>query len=747
MNICKPYAALVAGVLLTSPLAAQVATPTGGGEPPPGNGERPRIGLVLGGGGARGAAHIGVLRELERLRVPVDAIAGTSMGAIVGGLYASGKSVAELEEIVASLDWEESFQDEPPRRNLPFRRKQDDEAYPVRLELGVSGGRLQLPRGLIQGQKLDHILRGLTVATAGIDDFDRLPIPFRAVASDIETGEPYVIASGDLAQALLASMSAPGIFAPVTIDGRTLVDGGLVGNVPVDAIRAMDVDVIIAVDVEFPLYDPEQLDSALDITAQMLTMLIRKETRRQLATLDDDDILIRPELGQFGSTNFGEITQAIEPGAVATRRVGSELRDYALGAEAWQTHLAARRVDSSDEQRIDFVRIDDAGPLSARVLESRLTTEVGDPLDPEQLAADAANLFDLDLYEHVGYRVLREGGETGVEFVTRPKAWGPNHLRFGVALEDDFEGQTSFNLSTRLTRVGVNRLGAEWRTDVQIGTEPQLVSELYQPLSFDARYFVAPRVDLGQRNVRTFVDGASTARYRLGESEAGLDFGRQLGRWGEVRVGAFRLTGSAIVKVGDPSLPNLSFDDGGVFANFAIDTLDDAQFPRHGTRANLRWTLSRPGLGADDKFDTLATEFTIVDTWGRHSLQLGVDFRTTITEESGIQNFFPLGGFLRMSGLARGELSGPHTGLARLVWYRRVGETGGGVFDVPLYLGASLEAGNAWQQRAEVGANDLIVNGSVFVGLDTYFGPLYLAAGFAENGRSNFYLSLGAPPR
>lgn len=736
------WCTLLSCTLIVSPAFAQIDDSA----PSPQSRERPRIGLVLGGGGARGAAHIGVLRELERLQIPVDAIAGTSMGAIVGGLYASGRSVAELEEIVASLDWAGSFRDKPPRRNLPFRRKQDDEAYPVRLELGLRDGSLILPRGLIQGQKLGNILRELTVATTGIEDFDELPIPFRAVASDIETGEAYVMSSGYLPLALRASMSAPGIFAPVRVDDRVLVDGGLVGNVPVDALRSMDVDVIIAVDVEFPLYESEQLNSALDITAQMLTVLIRKETRRQLETLGADDILIRPELGQFGSTDFDRIAEAIQPGAAAARRVESQLARYALDDEGWQEHLARRRAPKHPRGEIDFLRVNDDGPLSARVLESRLETEVGDPLDPQSLASDAANLFDLDIYEHVGYRVVREGGETGVEFETQAKSWGPNNLRFGIALEDDFEGATSFNLSARLTRVGVNRLGAEWRTDLQVGTEPLLVSEFYQPLSFDARYFVAPRIDLSQRNIRTFENDVSIARYRVGESELGFDVGRELGRWGEFRIGAFRSTGSAILKVGDPSLPNIHFDDGGVFANFAVDTLDDAQIPLHGSRVNLRWMLSRPGLGADEAFDTVSSELTFVDTWGRHSLQFGLDFSTTITSDNQIQNFFPLGGFLQMSGLARGELTGPHAGIARLVWYRRSGETGGGVFDVPLYLGASLEAGNAWQQRSDIGES-LLVSGSLFLGLDTYFGPLYLAAGFAEHGRSNFYLSLGAPPR
>ncbi len=710
-------------------------------------GERPRIGVVLGGGGARGAAHIGVLRELERLQIPVDAIAGTSMGAIVGGLYAAGKTSAELEEIVASLDWSGSFNDRTRRRDLQFRRKQDDAAYPIQFELGLRDGSLQLPRGLIQGQKLGRILRELTLATAGIDDFDKLPIPFRAVASDIETGEAYVMGSGDLSQAMRASMSAPGIFAPVEVDGHTLVDGGLVGNVPVNTIRAMGVDVIIAVDVEFPLYAEDQLQSALDISAQVLTILIQKETRRQLENLGPDDILIRPALGEFGSTNFAEITEAVEPGAIAARKNEAKLRRYSLDDEAWQQHLAARSGNPPPRPRLDFVRVKDGGPLSARVLKSRLSIKAGDRLDTDVLADNSANLYGLGLYEYVDYRIVKEGTETGIEFDARPKSWGPNFLHFGVQLEDDFDGTTAFNLSARLTRAGVNRLGAEWRTDVQVGTEPLLISEFYQPLSFDARYFIAPRIDLSQTNIGVFSSDDRVARFRVTESQFGIDAGRELGRWGEFRVGAFRGAGEARLKVGDPLLPNINFETGGFFANFAVDTLDDAQIPLHGSRINLRWQMSRPGLGADNEIDTVISEILTVNSWGRHTLQFGLNFATTIQTVNEVQNFFPLGGFTRMSGLARGEITGPHAGLARVIWYRRSGETGGGVFDVPLYVGASFEAGNAWQQRSEISTGSLLMSGSLFIGLDTYFGPMYLAAGLTEQGRSNFYLSLGGPPR
>jgi NTE family protein len=715
--------------------------------PPSEPAERPRIGLVLGGGGARGAAHIGVLRELERLQIPIDVIVGTSMGAIVGGLYASGKSVRELEEIIASLDWIESFQDVSERSDLTFRRKQDDQQFPIKFKLGLRDGRLQLPKGLIQGQNLGLILRELTLSTFGTTDFDELPIPFRAVASDIETGEEYVMSRGDLAHALRASMSAPGLFAPVNFDGHLLVDGGITGNVPVTAMRAMDVDIIIAVDVEFPLYSPDQLNTVLDISAQMLTILIQKETRRELATLGPQDFLIRPELGQFGSANFAEITEAVEPGAVATAELENRLKQHSLSDDAYRQHLANRSVTPVLPETIDFVRVANDGRLSSRILESRLSSVPGDPVSAKHFARDAEALYGLDFYERVGYRLVTEDDQTGVEFEAMSKSWGPNFLQFGISLEDDFDGSTAFNLSARATRTGINSLGAEWRSDVQIGTNPLLHSEFYQPLSFDARYFIAPHIDMEQRNFNAFIDESNVARYRVSDLHGGVDVGRELGRWGEARFGILRGRGSAVVKVGDPDFPRIEYDTGGLFARLGIDTLDNAQFPQRGILADVEWFASRAGIGADTDFESLETNLNFVRTYGRNTFQVGGSYKTTIKNDVLIQNFFPLGGFLRLSGLARGEISGPHAGVARIVYYRRIGETGGGLFDVPLYIGASLEQGAVWQTREEISFNSLLTNGSIFAGMDTYFGPLFLAAGFAEGGKSNFYLSLGSRPR
>src|SRR6202047_2210668 len=305
---------LVGALLMSSAWGADVAP-----APDPIPSVRPRICLVLSGGGARGMAHIGVLKILEELKVPIDCIAGTSMGAVVGGLYASGMTAAQIEATMRSLDWQEAFRDAPPRRDLAFRRKQDDRNFLVRLPLGLKHGRVLLPKGLIQGQKLQETLRQLTLPFSNSTDFDLLPTPFRAVATDLLTGNAVLMDKGDLAIAMRASISAPGVFAPVETQGRVLVDGGLAENLPVDVARQMHADILIVSDVSFPLQSRSALDSALSISNQMLAILVRKDADRQRATLGPSDLLVEPVLGPASSTDFTAANSTIAAGENAAR--------------------------------------------------------------------------------------------------------------------------------------------------------------------------------------------------------------------------------------------------------------------------------------------------------------------------------------------------------------------------------------------------------------------------------------------
>src|SRR6204780_3308587 len=291
---------------------------------------RPRICLVLSGGGARGMAHIGVLKILEELKVPIDCIAGTSMGAIVGGLYASGMTAEQIDSTMRSVDWQEAFRDAPPRRDLAFRRKQDDRNFLVKLPLGLKHGKILLPKGFIQGQKLQETLRQLTLPFSNSTDFDLLPTPFRAVATDLETGSAVLLEKGDLAIAMRASMSAPGVFAPVESNGRLLVDGGLAENLPVNVARAMHADILIVSDVSFPLLPLAKLDSTLSISNQMLAILVRKDSDRQRASLGPRDILIEPNLGTATATDFTVPANVIAGGAAAARDAVAKLSAYSV---------------------------------------------------------------------------------------------------------------------------------------------------------------------------------------------------------------------------------------------------------------------------------------------------------------------------------------------------------------------------------------------------------------------------------
>ncbi len=708
---------------------------------------RPRVGLVLSGGGARGAAHIGVLKYLEQMRVPIDAIAGTSMGAVVGGLYASGLDASALEQVVLNIDWNAAFQDRTERQSRSFRRKQDDTGYLVKYDLGFNGGSLQLPKGLIQGQKLNLILRELTLAVSHIDDFDKLATPFRAVSADLSNGSAVVIDGGDLVSAMRSSMSVPGIFSPVVVDGRTLVDGGIANNIPIDVGREMGVDIIIAVDVGFPLRSTDELNSAVAIADQVLTLLIFRESAAQIASLGADDILLKPDIGAYSSTNFADVATVVAPGEDAARRVSGRLADLQLSEGDYQSYKAQRARVRRSPGTIDYVTVAGDVPLSPRVILSRLEFEPGDAVDADLIANDAARIYGLELFEHVDYTLEERDGQLGLKYQTVARSWGPNYLRLGLTFEEDFEGSNEFNVGARYIRTAVNRLGGEWRTDFQIGTNPRLATEFYQPLSFDLRYFISPELSYEQRNINVFDDnGDPFARYRLSNFQVGLSLGRELGNGGEFRVGIRRGDGDARLRIGDELLPNIDFSSGSYFVSLRRDTFDDPQFPRSGTNLSVEGVLERPELGSDVNTNLYSASWTKVRSFGRNTFAFGIDLATSDGDEPALKDFYSLGGFLNLSGLDRGQLRGPHAALTRVVYYRLLNDNSG-LFDSAVYLGTSLEAGNVWQSRDEVDFESLRFNGSLFIGMDTFFGPLFFAAGFAENGDSTVSLFLGAPIR
>ena len=706
---------------------------------------RPRIGLVLSGGGARGAAHVGVIQALEEMRIPIDAVAGTSMGAVVGGLYAAGLSGTEIAQVFDALDWQDMLRDRAPRRDLVYRRKQDDRVFLARGALGVSAtDGVLLPLGLIQGQKITQVLRTATMRVADVQDFDRLPTPFRALATDLETGDAAVLKSGDLATVLRASMSAPGVLAPVEIGGRLLVDGGLVDNLPVSLAREMGVDILIAVDVSFPLARRDGLESPLDVTNQMIGIMLRRGTRASRAQLSDRDILIQPDLGRMTTVEFSRVPQVMMAGESAVDPVRTRLSALAVSEADYANYVAGRSRAPDPAVQVAFVR---AGPRSAADadrIEAVFGTLAGKPLDTAVVQRKLNRQYGLDSYEYVDYHVVRDEGERGLEIDLRPKSWGPNFMRLGVSVEEDYDGGAVANAGARFLMTRVNALDAEWLTDVQIGEEPRLFTEFFQPLSLTSDVFVAPSFRYELETLQVIDDGRRVARYRSRDSEFSLAVGAELSNWGEVRLGLRRGDGSQHVLVGDPALPSSDYDIGAAFLKFGYDRLDSAYFPKHGQAFRASWQSERESLGASADADIVELSWQFARSHDRYSFVFSLDAGSALDDRVvSPQELFTLGGFLDLSGLPADALTGTQYGIARTILYRRVSRGGTGFFEFPAYLGVSLEAGNVWQTRDDVDLGRLETGGSVFLGADSPIGPLYLAAGFGESGERAFYLMLG----
>jgi NTE family protein len=710
---------------------------------------RPRIGLVLSGGGARGSAHVGVLKVLEELRIPIDAIAGTSMGAVVGGLYASGLTAAEIERITTSLDWEDAFSDSPPRTDLAWRRKLEDQDFLIDFPLGIKGRSFRVPRGIIQGQKLNQILRGLTLPVVRIRDFDQFPTRFRAMATDLETGESVVLASGDLTDAMRASLSAPGLFTPVERDGRILVDGGISNNLPVSVAQALGVDLLIVVDVSYPPQSRDKLQSVAAITNQMIAIMMRQNTAAQKRLMSARDIAIDPPLADYSSFDFSRVERAITIGEEAAREVAPRLAALSMTPEQFAAWTAQRGSVRADPPVIQLVEVTAESARYREPLEKSFESFVGEPVDAEALSERITNLYGRGNIETLDYHIEPRRTATGdevyaLELAARRNSWGPNYLRFGLNLEDDFEGDTSFNAAARVTLAEITRPGGEWIWDFQVGESPRIATEVYLPLGYGGGWFVAPHGAFNLRNVPIIENRRRVADYRVRSFDYGLDLGREFSNWGEFRFGVRRELSKARVRLGDPLLPEQRFDTREFFAQFRYDRLDSLDFPRRGQSFSLRWSGARTGLGSDETADLVLVDWLAAKSWGKHTAVFWTSGGTRLDSDLGqFQTDFPLGGFLNLSGVARDSLSGPHFAIARGLYYRQIGRGGDSILDLPVYVGASFEVGNVWDRRRDISYGSARKNGSIFFGLDTLIGPVYLGSGFDDDGESAFYLFLG----
>lgn len=698
------------------PVAVPVAIDGPGRRNPP---SHHRPGAV--GGAARGLAHIGVLKALEEQGIRIDAIAGTSMGAVIGGLYASGYKIDELEKLALGIDWQQALSDAPPREDVPFRRKQDDRDFLVKQKLSFrDDGSLGLPLGVIQGQNLALLLESKFAHVSDTRDFDKLPIPFRAVATDIASGEKVVFSKGHLPQVIRASMSIPAVFAPVEIDGRLLVDGGMTDNIPLDVARDMGVDIAIVVDIGSPLRSRKQLTTVVDVLTQSITLMTRRNSEEQLAALHPDDILIQPPLSSYGVTDFGRAQDMIDAGYRATRILDARLARLRPTTTV-DAELTAARAPSQRTPIISAIKVENDSKVSDDVIRYYIRQHIGEPLDLGRLQTDMGTLYGLDYFEQVHYRVVHKDADNTLVITARGKRNGTDYLRLGLNLSDDLRGDSAFNIGASYRVNGINSLGAEWLTRLQFGDQQELYSEFYQPLDVGSRYFVAPYIAAESQNIESVLDNDPIAEYRLERYGFGLNLGRQIGNSGEIRFGVGEAWGKAKVRIGEQDLPSENFSEGYYQLKYSFDSLDNVYFPHSGEDIGLSLRQFEPNLGSDKRYRQWEFKLDKALSSGPNTFILGGRYGRTLDRADVVSSSFVLGGARQLSGFRQDALSGQNISLARAVYYRRLTPRAYLPLDFPLYIGGSLERGRAWNNDNQFDSG-YINAASIFLGFDTPWG-------------------------
>ena len=712
------------------------------GERAPGD-TRPRIGLALGGGGARGIAHVRVLKKLEELHIPVDCIAGTSAGALVGALYAAGRSPQQIEDTVLGIDWRATFTDTLPRRDRTLRRKSDDYTRLAPLGVGFGGDNpgARLAAGVSQGQRLIAVFEDATGGGRVAGDFNDLPIPFRAVATDINTGQAVAIGHGSLAMAMRASMSLPGIMRPVSLDGKVLLDGGLANQIPIDVVRAMGAERIIAVDVGTPLSVLGNDASVLDVVDQMSGFLTVGSAQRQLATLDADDLVIRPDLtGRVSTGEFEKAALALEIGQVAADAAAPALRRYSVDERTYAAFQAHQRTPLPASPNVAFVHLVNNTGYSDEVLMNYLPVKVGEPLDVASLQKGILRAYGMGTLSGLTYEVVREGEQTGLVLTATPKPNGPYYLEAGLTLSNDLSGDQDTNLRAGLRISPITPNGAEARIVAQIGSEPGLTGEFYAPLDPRNRYAFDALGGFQTSSFNIFDDhGNRTERYRVRRYGGQVSLARNFSNVAAVGLSVERYSGDADVVIGDPALPNLHFSQAALVGTARWDDIDSVFFPRDGSYARLGWRSSRDWLGADEDFDQLDFDFVGAHSFGPHALQLGLRYHVTASGVAPVESLYRLGGRWRLAGFQRNELTGQDYALAVAGYTYELGR----IFGRSAQVGGTVEYGNAWQRRSDMSLTDGIVNGSLFIGFDSWIGPLIFGMGMREGGYRTVFIELG----
>jgi NTE family protein len=705
---------------------------------------RPRVGVAFGGGSARGLAHVGILRWFEEHHIPIDRVAGTSMGGLIGGAYASGMSAEEIAHLLATTDWDAMFGSSSFRyKNI--RRKQDARAYPSRIEFGIKHG-LVPPVALNNGQQVDFLLTRIGGAYTQLQSFDDLPTPFRCVSVDLITAQPVVLDRGSLPDAMRATMSLPGIFPPIEIDGRVLVDGGAMNNVPADVVREMGSDVVIAINVGYMGEKRTVNYSLMGLMGSTVDVMMQASTRRAMQAAD---IIINPRLEGFGSLDWRKNEALADAGYKAVEAMKDELMPLALDDAAWaayeETRRARRKLASGAPE---FLSIVGAVDRDQRRMEQVLKTHLGHPLDVEALEFDLETFTGLDRYETVGWQLITQEGRLGLQIRARQRTYAPPFLMLGVSLQNTTTDEFDFQLAARYLAFDVAGSGSELRVDAAVGVQPNIGFELYRPLG-DTPFFVSGSALAIQRTFNFIQDDIIIAKYNGTRTSVGLDGGVNLGRDEELRAGITYGYLRASISAGNPLLPEASGREVRARIRWLHDNQDSPAVPSGGARANatISYLFDSPEapnpLEPDRSNDDLMqAEFESSIFWSlrrRDRLFVVAGAGTSFDGKPLPTEQYFLGRPLFLGAYDPGALRGDNFAVLTAGYLRGVGRLpdflGG-----PIFLGGWLENGSAFDDLDKA---RLRTNGSVGAILDTLIGPVIVGGSFSFSGDWRYYIGVG----
>ncbi len=730
----------VAGLLLASTVGAQSMTDEAR--------SRPKIGLVLGGGGAKGAAHIGVLRVLDEMRIPIDCVAGTSMGALVGATFAAGVPPAEIEAQVLSVDWKETVGTRGDRDRMPIQRKLQSKPFTNSIEVGVKDGKLKDAGGFLNTQKIDELLRKLVGSARYVDDFDTLPIPFRAIATDMVSGEMVVLGNGDLSVAMRASMAVPGAFTPVIMGDKVLTDGGQLRNVPVDIGRQMCGDVIIAVSLAAPQPTAADLASSVALAARALDVMIDANSKAQLDTLTDQDVSIVVQMGDIGSVSFERVPDAIPLGQAAALARSAELARYSVSPEEYR--LWRSRIDRDYLQPIEVAGVKVVGleRVNPEYVEQAISaTRPGAEVTPGDISEDSRRIFALGDFEKVSYRISDKPAFPTVEFHPLEKLWGPNLFTFDLGFSAANEGDTALVLRVEHRRHWINSLGAEWRNVAQIGTDVELQTGIYQPLDIRQRFFIEPYVRMTRYYEDVYDDGNKQAEYSFTESYGQADLGVNMGRRAQVRVGLRQSWNEVDLETGTsdflPETPNTQESDIVVQAKY--DTRDTVGLASRGNLLMGRYLKSNSWFGGEESYGMAEALAMIVLPFRDDTVNFFTAGGIDISGDLPSYRRYRIGGIRSFPGMQLQQLRGDAYWLAGGAYDWRIADIQT-LFDQALYAGLRLTTGEV-DGRTDSADDGLISGLALTLRGRTPVGPFEVSLGGVDNGSWALQLAFGRPIR